>query len=469
MNNRYQLAVVGAGSGGREAALAAAQHGIRVVLIERDTLGGTCLHHGFYCLRALRACVKPGKHRSTSSDSGFEAAGAETKLPNWFTAQQRVSARLTIAWNNQLKRAGVKIRIGQATLIEPGRIVLATTQGEPEFIEADYIILATGSRPEFDAHGSSSRIVNSAELLMRSDLPRHLLVVGGGYIGCEFASIFRSLGSTVTLVEKRGRLLPTWDKAIGDFIAGAMRSSGIELHLGFDVDVNHQEGNLDKPAFVLETGTRITPDLVLAANGRKPNVEVLGSEMTDVVANPFIAVDEQMRTSSARIFAVGDVNGLSLLDSAAIAQARVAVDTILGKNGSFSAQWIPRCIHTDPGAASIGWNEEDAGEAGLDVIAHEQTFRLATDDEKSVDAPAETRMKILLRAGSRQILGVHVVGHQAAEIVNFVSVGIRSALTLEDLLQVPLVHPSTAEAFQECAKGLKKSELALHRPKHRLQ
>jgi dihydrolipoamide dehydrogenase len=454
VNNRYQVAVIGAGSGGREAALVAAQKGLRVVLIERQTLGGTCLHSGFYCLRALRACVESAKYRSKGSNSGFEAAEAETRLPDWITTQRKVSFRLTQAWNHQLERAGVKILFGRATLIETGRIGLATNLGEPEFIESDYIILATGSRPEFDAQESNSRLVNSAELLMRSDLPRHLLVVGGGYIGCEFASIFRSLGSTVTLVEKSGRLLPTWDEAVGDFIAESMRLAGIELHLGFALDVSHLQQSSDQPAFILGDGGRITPDLVLAATGRKPNVEDLGLAVMDIVATPFISVDEQMRTSCDRVFAVGDVNGLTLLDSAAVAQARVAVETILGKNARFSARWIPRCIHTDPGAASIGWDEDEAGRAGLDVITHNQRFRLVTDDERTVASPAETILKILLQAESRQILGVHVVGHQAAEIVNFVSVAIRSELTLEELLQVPLVHPSTAEAIQECAKGL---------------
>jgi dihydrolipoamide dehydrogenase len=161
-----------------------------------------------------------------------------------------------------------------------------------------------------------------------------------------------------------------------------------------------------------------------------------------------------MRTSRDRIFAVGEINGLCLLDSAAISQARVAVDAILGKHTQYSSRWIPRCIHTDPGAASIGWNEDEAGKAGLDVIAHSQTFRLVTDDERTVTTPAETMLKVLIRAESREILGVHAVGRQAAEIVNFVSVAIRSGMTLEELLQVPLVHPSTAEVIQECAKGI---------------
>jgi pyruvate/2-oxoglutarate dehydrogenase complex dihydrolipoamide dehydrogenase (E3) component len=313
MNNRYQVAVIGAGSGGREAALVAAQNGLTVVLIERQTLGGTCLHSGFYCLRALRACVETAKYRSRGSNSGFEAAEAETRLPDWITIQRKVSSRLTQAWNHQLEGAGVKIIFGRATLIETGRIGLATIHGEPEFIESDYTILATGSRPASDAQGSNSRLVNSAELLMRSALPRHLLVVGGGYIGCEFASIFRSLGSTVTLVEKSGRLLPTWDEAVGDFIAGAMRLAGIESHLGFALDVSHLQQSSEQPAFMLGDGSRITPDLVLAATGRKPNVEDLGLAKMDIVATPFITVDEQMRTSCDRVFAVGDVNGLTLI------------------------------------------------------------------------------------------------------------------------------------------------------------
>ena len=455
MSNHYQLAVIGAGSGGREAALAAAQSGLRVVLIEKETLGGTCLHRGFYCLKALRACTDAVKDRSKSSGRGAEAPEAETRLPDWMDTQREVIARLTQALDKQLARAGAEIRFGRASLIEPGRIKLATSRGEPEFMEADYIILATGSRPDFDPHGASSRLLNSDELLTRRDIPRHLLVVGGGYIGCEFASIFRSLGSRVTLVEKRGRLLSDWDEAIGDFIAGSLQSSGIELHLGFDLDVIHQQ-NLEKPAFILDDGAPIRPDLVLVATGRRPNVEDVGLEIMHIEANPFIAVDEQMRTSCDRVFAVGDVNGLTLLDSAAVAQARVAVDIILGRNTRYSARLIPRYIHTEPPAASIGWNEDEAGRAGLDVIAHSQRFRLATDDEGNLVVPPETMLKILLEARSRQILGVHAIGHQAAEIVNFVSVAIQSALTLEELVQIPLVYPSTAEAILECAKGFGK-------------
>ncbi len=454
MNTHHQLAVIGSGSGGMEAALVAAQNGIRVVLIEKETLGGTCLHRGFYSLKALRACAEAAKERSKSTKFGLEVADLENRLTDWINVQKRVSASLTQRLNNQLERAGIEIRFGRASLAEAGRISLTTSRGGTEFIEANYIILATGSRPKLNTDVQEQWLVSSDELLMRSTLPRHLLIVGGGYVGCEFASIFRSLGSEVTLVEKRGRLLPKWDESVADYIAGSLRSSGVNVNLGFEVDIAHHQGTSEEARFVLADQRQITPDLVLAATGRRPNVEDLGLETMGIKATPFISVDEQMRTSCNSVLAVGDVNGLSLLDSAAVAQARVAVDTILGKNTRFSSLWIPRCIHTDPPAASIGWNEDQAGRAGLDVIAHSQTFRLMTDDERTVIEPAPVMLKILLRAESRQILGIHAIGRQAAELVNFASVAMRSDLTLEQLIRVPLVHPSTAEAIQECAKGL---------------
>ncbi|HZC58923.1 MAG TPA: NAD(P)/FAD-dependent oxidoreductase, partial [Chthoniobacterales bacterium] len=432
MNSPYQLAVIGAGSGGREAAMVAAHNGLRVILIEREALGGTCLHHGFYCLKALRACVEAGKYNRRMPDPKPGAGDVASSLPDWVTTQRKIAGRLTQAWNNQLDRAGVKIEFGQATLAGSNKICLASSHGKSALIEADYIILATGSRPEYDAHGPNSRFVNSIDLLQRKGQPSHLLVVGGGYIGCEFASIFRAIGSKVTVVEKRGRLLCDWDEAVGDFVAKSMLSSGVELHLGCEFDVVRYGENPEE--LTLGDGTRLSSDLVLVATGRRPNVEDLKLETMGIEANPFIQVDEQMRTSCERVFAVGDVNGQSLLDSAAISQARVAVDAILGKPTRFSSRWIPRCIHTQPGAASIGWNEDEAGKAGLDVIAHSQTFRLVTDDDRTILNPAETMLKVLIRAESREILGVHAVGHQAAEIVNFVSVAIRSGLTLEEVL-----------------------------------
>jgi dihydrolipoamide dehydrogenase len=454
VKNHYQLAVVGAGSGGREAALVAAKKGLKVLLVEKDSLGGTCLHHGCYPVRALRACAEATKDQQRGSKFGLENAGAPAGFEKWVTVQRRVTARLTQEVNNQLEKAGVTVRFAHASLTAPNQLRIASRHGEIDQVKADYIVLATGSRPGFDQHGSESHYVNSDGLLTRSEVPGHLLVVGGGYIGCEFASIFRSLGAVVTLVEKEDRLLPKWDASLGDYIQACLRSEGVNIQLRYEIELPIPGELLEERELVLKNGDRINPDLVLIATGRKPNIETLDSESLGIETSPFVVVNEQLQTSCPNIFAVGDINGLSLLDSSAVVQARIAIGAILGCKERFSARWIPRCIHTDPPIASIGWIEEDAARAGLDVISHSQTFRLVTDDERTVVNPLPTMVKILLQSESRQILGVHVVGTHAAEIVNLSSMAIRAGFTLDQVLQVPLVHPSATEVFQECANGL---------------
>jgi dihydrolipoamide dehydrogenase len=457
VKKHYQLAVIGSGSGGREAAFVAADNGLTVLLIEKDTLGGTCLHRGCYSVRALRACSEATKDESLSSKFGIEIIQAKTGFEKWLGIQRRVGARLTQELKNKLERAGVEIRFATAAFTGPNELCLTSRYGEIESIEADYIILATGSRPAFDP--IDPYYVNSDGLLAHATVPRHLLIVGGGYIGCEFASIFRSLGSKITLVEMRKRLLADWEQSLGDYIAANLRSAGVDIYLENEIDWPDPDQPVQRPVFVLDDGSEISPDTVLVATGRKPNTEGLGLERLGLRPAPFVAVDEQLRTACDPVFAVGDINGLSLLDSAAAVQARVAVGTILGKKDRFSTRWIPKCIHTDPVIASIGWSEDEAGRAGVDAIAHSQTFRLVTEDERTVVTPIPTMVKLLIQAESRQILGVHVVGAQAAEIVNLASLAVRAQFTLDELLQVPLVHPSATEVFQECAKALSKVEV----------
>ena len=192
----------------------------------------------------------------------------------------------------------------------------------------------------------------------------------------------------MTLIE-RGHLLPDWDQFISEFIARSLHSSGVRLHFGQEVDLQHPAGTSEEPSFAVECGLTVSADLVLVATGRKPNVENLGSGELKVENTPFIRVDECLRTSSPNVFAVGDVNGLGLMDSIAVAQARIAVGAILGRKSQFSQRWVPRCVHTDPQIASVGWTEEEARRAGLSAIAQSETFRLVTEDEKSVSSRSQ--------------------------------------------------------------------------------
>jgi dihydrolipoamide dehydrogenase len=448
----YQVAVIGSGAGGREAAIHAARNGLRVALVESDGLGGTSFHRGYYSVRAFRACVEVARDRSRKL-SGPEIRPSQTDLPDWVSAQGRISARLARELQDALDQAGIDVLFGHASLVDANTIRLKSRFEEPEVLRADYIVLATGSRPAFDGDALRPKFVNIDQLLRRADLPERLLIVGGGYIGCEMASIFRSLGSAVTLIEKR-RLLADWDELISGSIARSLHSSGVHLHFGQELDLQHPGGTSEEPSFPVAGGLSVSADLVLVATGRKPNVENLGLENLKVQTTPFIRVDECLRTSLPNVFAVGDVNGLGLMDSMAVAQARVAVGAILGKKTRFAQRWIPRCVHTDPQIASVGWTEEEAIRAGLCAIAHTETSSLVTEDQKSVFDPVPVMFKILVDAESRKILGVHAIGHHAAELVNTAALAIRSETTIDDLDEITFVHPSAAEAMQRCSANL---------------
>jgi len=443
----YQVAVVGSGAGGKEAAIFAARNGLRVVLIEMEALGGTSFHRGYYSVRAFRACAEVARESSKGSKLGPEMPPSGTELPDWVGAQRRVSGRLARELEDTLAKAGIDVRFGRGSLVNANTIRVESIYDGPELLHADYIVVATGSRPDFDGPSLGPRFVNIDQLLRRAELPKRLLIVGGGYIGCEIASIFRSLGSVVTLIEKR-RLLPDWDQFISEFIARTLHSSGVRLHFGHELDLQHPGGTSEEPSFPVEGGLAVSADLVLVATGRKPNVEDLGLEHLKVETTPFIGVDECLRTSLPNVFAVGDVNGLGLMDSIAVAQARIAVGAILGKKGRFSQRWVPRCVHTDPLIASVGWTEEEAARAGVSAIAHSETFRLVTEDEKSVFDPVPVMLKILVEAESRQILGVHAIGRHSAELVNTAALAIRSGMTIEDLSEITFVHPSAPETMQ---------------------
>jgi dihydrolipoyl dehydrogenase len=349
----YQVAVIGSGAGGKEAAILAAYEGLRVVVIEKDALGGTSFHHGYYPVRALRACAEATKESLQSDRFGLETRHLPSHLAHWVDVRQRVSGRLAQELNDKLNRAAIDIRFGSGSLVNANTIRVENVHGESERLTADYIVLATGSRPDFDSQTLAPRFVNSDQLLRWTTLPGQLLIVGD-YIGCEFASIFCSLGTQVTLCEKRERLLPDWDESIGDFIASKLRLSGVSVRLGQKVEWQHPAESRGEPDFCMQSEVAGPSELVLIATGRKPNSKNLGLEQVGIQADPFVRVDDCLRTSLANVFAIGDVNGLRMLDSVAVAQARVVIDTIRGKQVRFTERWGPRCVHTDPPVASVG-------------------------------------------------------------------------------------------------------------------
>jgi len=450
MSEKYDVAVIGSGSGGSEAALLAADKGFRAILIEKDAFGGTRFHRGCYAVRALHASSRVYRQIVKSRQFGIETDLLRNSLVDWMKAQRAASARLAEDLRTGLEQLNARIAAGAGSLVGEHQVRITDSLGNHEDIEAEYIILATGSRPDYSS-SQGSRFFNSDDLIARVLPPHHLFIIGGGYVGCEFASIYRALGCRVSLAEQQERLLPGWDPNVGERVAAELSANGVELYLGRKVEPEKAPIEDGYPILTLPDGEEISPDLVLVATGRRPNVESIGLDRLGIAADPYVKVDAQLRTSQRHIFAIGDVNGLNMLDSSASAQARIAFEAIRGGDTLFSSRWVPRYLDTDPPVASVGWMETEANEAGFEVDAKSETVKLVTSEDSTVTDPSYTEVKLIVERPTKRVRGCVIIGHQAAEVINLAALAIQSGVTTSELERLFVVHPSVSVALQRCA------------------
>jgi dihydrolipoamide dehydrogenase len=453
MSDHYQLAVIGSGSGGREATILAARKGLRTALIERDKIGGICFHRGCYAVLALQACARQFRDSWRSGRFGNEIDLLKATLYDWMVAQSKVSSRLAESFQAELQQLNVDLHQGYGEFLDDRTIQVIGVRGSKKTITADNVIVATGSRPEF--YGSSiPRMVNSDELLRITTLPDRLAIIGAGYIGCEFASIYRTLGCEVTLIEKENRVLPGWEAEAGERVTQALEDQGVTIQPNHQVSFAQIEEKQDGVSIPGSAGRSIDANLALVATGRTPNSEGLGLKALGIEDSSFLKVDERMRLSKTGIYAVGDVNGVSMLDSTAFSQANVAINSILGHETRFDHRWIPRCVHTEPSVASVGWTEQEAAAEGLEYLAVSDTIRLISDNERSVIDPEPTFLKVIIDSRSRHLLGCLVVGDHAPVIANIAAIAMRSGLSVEKLREIPLAQPSASEALMSTLRKL---------------
>jgi dihydrolipoamide dehydrogenase len=446
MGENYQLAIIGSGSGGREAIRLAARNGLRTALIEKDRIGGTCFHSGCYAVLSLQASARQFRDRWRSGRFGNKVDLVHETLRDWVTTQSNVSSRLIDGFRTELEQLGVGLYHGHGQFLDERTLQVIDPSGAVQTIGADNVIVASGSQPDFSSK-SGPRLVNSAELLRIQSLPERLVIVGAGYVGCEFASIYRTLGCGVTLFEKESRVLPGWEFEAGERVAQMLEMRGVTIHLACHVSPHQIEEYEDGVRVPMTNGSPIEADLVLMATGRRPNLEGLGLSALGVDDSSFLKVDERMRLSRPGLYAVGDVNGISLLDSTACSQASVAIDSILGRESRFDPTWIPRCIHSEPSIAAVGLTEEEAKARATEHQVISDNILLMSDLERSVVDPEPTFLKVIVDTHSRHLLGCLAVGDHAPVIVNIATIAIRSQLTVEQLLQMPLVQPSASEAL----------------------
>jgi dihydrolipoyl dehydrogenase len=452
--NRYQVAVIGSGSAGRVATLLAAQQGLRTVLIEKDRIGGTAFHSGCYAVTGLLGCARQFRDGQESERFGNEADILQAKLENWKAAQWSAGTLLAQAFETELKKVHVDFYQGRAQVTADQTVEIERASGSRVSIQADNIVVATGSRPKYPGT-SHPKLVNSDQLLKMATCPRRLAIIGAGHIGCEFASIYRALGSEVTLIERQSQLLPCWEEDVAKQVAAALQTHGVTLHLNWDVAPDEILSKGDTVQIASPGHKAIDADLILFANGRRANSESLQLWELGIDDTSFLEVDANMRLPRAGMYAVGDVNGISLLDSAAFAQANTAIQHVVGNSTAFDSRWVPRCIHTEPCVAAVGCTEEEAELGDFRCRIASDTIFLVSDDPRSVINPEPTYVKVIVDSKYDRLLGCLAVGDHAPTIVNTAAIVIRSGIKVDELRQIGLTQLSATEALMSVFRKLR--------------
>lgn len=434
------LFVIGGGSGGvRAARIASAEGGARVALAEQSRVGGTCVIRGCVPKKIMVFASAYPEAIADARAYGWEAAAGGFDWPAFRARLGAELDRLEGAYRGTLGRAGVTVHDQRATLIDPHTVALA----DGRRISARHILIATGGRPFVPEVPGAALAITSDEVFDLPALPARIVIVGSGYIACEFACIFAGLGSEVTQVFRAPHILRGFDAEARAHLQGAMAAQRIALHAGAEVARIEADGATR--IVHLTDGTRLAADAVLYATGRRPNTAGLGLEALGVGLAPSgaVEVDAYSQTAVPSIFAVGDVTDRVNLTPVAIREGQALAETLfLGRPTRAEHDLVPSAVFTRPELGTVGMSEEAARARGP-IEVYVATFR----PMRSLFAGREDRalFKLVVDAASRRVLGCHIVAPEAGEMVQLAAVAIRMGATKEDFDRTVAVHPTMAE------------------------
>lgn len=442
----FDLMVLGGGPGGYSSAIEAAKNGLKVVLFEKDTLGGTCLNVG--CIPTKYLLDKAAtleKIRGLTGKGVFKDAGSFS-----FRAIQKgkseVVEKLVGGVSGLLKANGVTLVRGEVFLAGAGK---ATCDGM-EYTAAN-VIIATGSVPVSIPIPGAELAIDSTGALALQKIPHRLAVIGGGVIGLELASAFASFGSEVTIVEMLDSLLPSEEKTAADFLVKSLKKRGMKIATGSRVLSIEKSGEAFRVSFQNKDGAgEVKADIVLMAIGRKASftgldTAKLGLELSE---RKFIQVDKHMRTNLPNVYAIGDVAGGYQLAHAAYAEAETAVANILGVERSLDVRAIPRCVYTLPCLAAVGLTSAQAAKEGIETAIG--IFRYEGNGMALAEGAAGI-VCVLMDKSERTTLGVHIVGENASELISMATVAVANRMKLEEWEHLIVAHPSLSEMLREAA------------------
>lgn len=459
------LLVIGAGPGGYVAAIRAGQHGEDVTLVEKDAYGGVCLNRGCIPSKALVTAADLAHRAETASHMGLDATVDIDfeRLQSW---QRDVVDQLTGGVEQLCAANGVDLVEGTATFESPNEVTIEDGTGDsPDEIEFESAVIATGSRPMsipgFEPDGD--RVVTSADVFSFSELPDSLLVVGGGYIGMELATVFQKLGTDVTVLEMLEGILPTYADDLASVVRTQAEAIGVDIHTEEAADsLDRGDGGVVVTTTSDEGESEFAADRLLVAIGREPLTDTLGLDATDIepTDDGFIETDQRGRTTHDHIYAIGDVAGEPMLAHKASQQGEIVADHVAGEPVAFDYRVVPAAVFTDPEIATVGFTEAEAADEGYDPIVGE--FPLSANGRALTLDEDEGFVRIVADADTERVLGAQIVGPEASELVGEVTLAIEVGARLDDVVGTIHTHPTLSEAVMEAAANARGE--AIHIP-----
>jgi len=451
---QYDLVIVGGGPGGYVAAIRAAQLGASVALVEKEALGGTCLQWGCIPTKALVRTAELLLETREAAGFGVTIGDVRLDFGRAMKRKSQVVAQGTANLENLLEGAGVRVVQGEARVESPQLIRVFGPKGEQEQLAGTNLLVATGSvpaRPPIEGLDSPG-VFDSRDVLALERLPGRMVIIGGGVIGLEFASILAAFGCDVTVVEMLPRVLPLGDAEMSRRLTPILRRRGIVCHTKARVK-SITPGNGRDLLVAVETGKedlRLETDAVLVAAGRRPNtsspaVEELGLAMD----GPAIRVDERMATSRPGIWAVGDACGGAMLAHVASTQGIVAVENMFGEPRVVDYRAVPSCVFTIPEVASVGLSEEAAKEQQVPVSVAK--FPYSALGKAQATGKTDGVVKLVYRSDDRVVVGMHVLGDGASQLIHEGALAVQNRLTLDQVGHTIHAHPTLSEGVMEAA------------------
>jgi len=449
---RADVAIIGGGPAGYVAAIRAAQLGGKVTVVEKEKVGGVCLNVGCIPTKTLVRSCEVLSLIKKAQEFGLEVDDARVNFTRLMARKIKVVNRLVAGVEYLLKKNKIRLIKGKATLTDSSTIEV---RGEKEErIKAEKIIIATGSHPvSLPLQGVDNQIVlTSTEALEIKDIPESLLIAGAGAIGVEFAYIYNSLGSKVTLIEMLPHILPGEDSEISEQLKKNMIKRGIEIFTESTLESVKKQG--EKHSGVLKTTQgkkEVLFDKMLVSIGRKPNSQDLGLEKAGVETDEkgWVKVNLRMQTTSPNIYAAGDITGRYLLAHVASMEGEIAAENAMGENSRINYRAVPRFICSMPELAAVGLTEEQARKKGYRIKVGKYPFM--ANGKSIILGEREGMVKIVCDAETEEILGLHILGPQATDLILEGTLAINQESTIKEIIDTIHPHPTLGEALREAA------------------